>query len=61
MDKTNGFKKVGDFKLRLLGLALCGLMLGGVVMAGCGGAPEDDGAADTNAVTEPAPDAPEAP
>jgi hypothetical protein len=51
MEKTSKFKKTsGDFKLRLLGLALCGLMAGGVVVAGCGGGEEE--AEDTPAASK---------
>jgi len=53
MTKTENFKKTSDFKLRLLGLALCGLMLGGVVVAGCGDS--EDGGEDT-AVPDKKPD-----
>jgi hypothetical protein len=58
MAKTDKFKKAGDFKLRLVGLALCGLMLGGIVMAGCGSSDngDDTGTANT-ANTTNAPDA----
>ena len=51
MTKTENFKKTSDFKLRLLGLALCGLMLGGVVVAGCGDS--EDGGEDTTVPKKP--------
>ena len=55
MEKTSKFKKTsGDFKLRLLGLALCGLMMGGAVVAGCGGGEEEE-AEDTTAAPKDAP------